>query len=158
MLATNVYFGRSNPLRKSLANLVKTNFDSSLIDGLTVHPSNNDYILLNPTRGAEYPYVFLFLKSFEPYTNDKDAVIMRYDFMVEVYDQFQEYTGSRPSVIYALIENVLEIIKNKYHTINSSDFRILAIKLGRTSFDKQIDAGQTMWTCYSEFNLDVGFS
>ena len=151
------YNSNSNAVRSVVARVIRANLDLSKVPGLEAS-ERTDFILLNPIKGKT-PYVMLLLSDVVVSEYDKDGLLYDYTFSVEVYDEYKELLGSKPSVTYGLIDSCFEAVYNNRGSIKSDadGFRGINIKIGKSQFAKKIEPGNTKWYGFGKFTLTVGF-
>lgn len=153
----NFYKGNANAVRSQLAKVIREKFDPTKIEGIKQHDDKKDFILLNPVKGKA-PYLTLMLKGFNQSNRTKDSVLLDYTFEIEVYDEYKELLGSKPTITYDLIDAVLEIVYNNQGDLSNDIFRVYYVDIVKVTFDKDISPGNTRWMGLAEFTLTVGFA
>ena len=151
----NFYKGNANLVRAQVAKVIKENLALDVL-GLKLD-DNRGFVLLNPIVNNQ-PYLAVFLTNYTQNTSrSKDSVLIDYSFSCESYVDFQELSGSKPSITYALIDQVNQIIYNNRDLLSTEDFEVLIVNLGNVVFEKISIKGSMKWFGKSTFTLTCGF-
>ncbi len=151
----NFYKGNANLVRAQVAKVIA---DNLVLDGLGLKlDDNKGFVLLNPIVNNQ-PYLAVFLTNYTQNTSrSKDSVLIDYTFSCETYIDYQELSGSKPSITYALIDQVNKTIYNKRDELSTEDFDVLIVNLGNVIFEKISIKGNMKWFGKSTFTLTCGF-
>ena len=151
----NFYKGNANLVRAQVTKVIK---DNLVLDGLDLKVNSaKDFVLLNP-RVKNKPYLAVFLTNYTQNTSrSKESVLIEYTFTCETYIDYQELSGSKPSVTYNLIDQINTIIYNNRDLLSTEDFEVYIVNLGNVMFDKISNNGNMKWFGKSTFTLTCGF-
>ena len=149
------YKGNANLVREQVTKVIK---DNLVLDGLDLKVNSaKDFVLMNP-RVKNKPYLVVFLTNYTQNTNrSKESVLIEYTFTCETYIDYQELSGSKPSVTYNLIDQINTIIYNNRDLLSTEDFEVYIVNLGNVMFDKISMNGNMKWFGKSTFTLTCGF-
>ena len=153
----NFYKGNANAVRAQIAKVIREKFDPTKVQGIKQHDDKSNFLLLNPVKGKA-PYVTLMLKYFNQSNRSKESILLDYGFEIEVYDEYKELLGSKPTITYDLIDEILKIIYNNQADLSTDAFRVLYVNIVKVTFHKDIQPGNTRWYGIAEFSLTVGFA